>query len=272
MHATTGLVQSNHTDLATRVYLRLKVKTKLKGNQRSLQLRKKENRGSSCGQKLSSFPLLVFVRVTSEVPTHLLSLPPSRSDAEVTLAEVVGTHRHRTESTQGLCQDGLTTAGHFPALLHTTGSLNLLFLEISFSTWQVIFNFASFERALRGHYHPVPKLLSGLELMWEQRARTHSTLPPRHPHVETQLNLGWSFESALLEISLPEVSTPQNSKEWKHSESLSINTLTFTERWQCAKPCAKYWAWMRPFHPYHSPTMYRKLRHKKVKWPRLHSC
>lgn len=165
MHATTGLVQSNHTDLATRVYLRLKVKTKLKGNQRSLQLRKKENRGSSCGQKLSSFPLLVFVRVTSEVPTHLLSLPPSRSDAEVTLAEVVGTHRHRTESTQGLCQDGLTTAGHFPALLHTTGSLNLLFLEISFSTWQVIFNFASFERALRGHYHPVPKLLSGLELM-----------------------------------------------------------------------------------------------------------
>ena len=111
-------------------------------------------------------------------PTYPPSLLP-----EVTLAEVVGTCRHRTESTQGLCQDELTTAGHFPALLHTTGSLNLLFLEISFSTWQVIFNFASFERALRGHYHPVPKLLSGLELMWEQRARPatqHFTSPDAH--------------------------------------------------------------------------------------------
>lgn len=58
----------------------------------------------------------------------------------------------------------------YPALVNTTSALNLLSLELSFSTWQVTFKFAFFERALRGHYYSVPKLLSGLELVCEQRA------------------------------------------------------------------------------------------------------
>lgn len=93
----------------------------------------------------------------------------------------------------------------YPALVNTTSSLNLLCLELSFSTWQVTFKVAFFERALRGHYYPVLKLLSGLELVCEQRA-SHIVLYLPYSHTWKPSSI-WAglFRAPYWGVSLPMV-------------------------------------------------------------------
>lgn len=107
----------------------------------------------------------------------------------------------------------------YSIFLNTTSSLNLLSFGLTFSTWQVTFKLVFFERAFRGHYQPVSKLLSGPELVWEQRA-SHIELYLLYSHTWKPSSI-WTvpLRAPYWKVSLTKVSILQDpiriKAQWK---------------------------------------------------------